>query len=333
MAMITWDLRKLQQRLEGHKPHPIYVLAGDESFLVDEAIRLIKSKAVDEATMDFNVDTFVAPEDAASQVRDAVEMLPMMSQRRLILYRGVDNLKDKEWENLFPVLESPVDSSVLLLTCENLDKRKKPYKKLVEHAIWLDLRRPYENQIPSWIDYLAYRKDLKISKDASQLLKQFVGVNLTELNNELEKLKSYLGDRDEIGVEDVLSIVSRTRVDRIFDLTDAIGRCDRALAFQSLANLLEHGQNEIGALAMISRHVRILSMIKEGQKDGMTGPRLCAKAGIPQFLLNQYLTQVRLWSDDKITKTHRALLETDKALKSTALPAHVWLENFILKTC
>lgn len=331
--MITWDLRKLQQRLETQSPSSLYVLAGDEAFLQEEALQLIKSKTVDPGTVDFNYDSFYAGDVKSVQVKDAVQMLPMMSPRRLVVYRNVDDLKDKDWEELFDLFDSPVDTTTFVLTCETLDKRKRFFKKLSEHSIWVDLKRPYDNQIPDWIDYLGYRKGLKVSRDAAQLIKQFVGVNLTEINNELEKLKSYVGERNEISVEDVLAIVSRARVDRIFDLTDAIGRNDKAAAMLSLANLLEHGQNEVGALAMIARHIRILSQLKEGQREGMSGPKLCAKAGIPQFLLNQYSHQTKVWSEDKLNKTIEVLHETDRALKSSSIPSHVWLENFILKTC
>jgi len=331
--VVTWDLRKLQQRLETHAPSMLYVLAGDEPFLQEEALQLIKAKSVDAGTIDFNYDSFYAGDVKAIQVKDAVQMLPMMSPRRLVVYRNVDELKDKDWEDLFDLFDAPIDSTTFVLTCENLDKRKRYYKKLAEHAIWVDLKRPYDNQIPDWIDYLGFRKGLKVSREAAQLMKQFVGVNLTEINNELEKLKSYVGERNQVGVEDVLAIVSRARVDRIFDLTDAIGHADKAAALHSLANLLEHGQSEVGALAMIARHIRILSNLKEGQRDGLTGPKLCAKAGIPQFLLTQYMSQTKAWSDDKLTKTIGILHDTDRALKSSSIPSHVWLENFILKTC
>jgi DNA polymerase-3 subunit delta len=331
--LITWDLRKLQQRLENHPPSMLYVLAGDEAFLHEEALALIKSKSVDPGTIDFNYDSFYAGETKAAQVKDAVQMLPMMSPRRLVIFRNVDDMKDKEWDELFDIFEMPVESTTLVLTCEALDKRKKPYKKLAEHAVWVDLKRPYDNQIPDWIDYLAYRKQMEVSKEAGQLIKQFVGVNLTEINNELEKLRNYVGERKNVAVEDVLAIVSRARVDRIFDLTDAIGKNDKASALHSLANLLEHGQNEVGALAMITRHIRILALLKEGQREGLSGPRLCAKVGIPQFLLTQYLDQTRSWTEGKLSETIEILHKTDRALKSSSLPSHVWLENFILQTC
>lgn len=327
------DLRKLQQRLEKTAPEKIYLLIGEEAFLVHEAVQLLKAKSVDPGIMDFNCDIFVAGDTPAGQVRDAAEMLPMMSPRRLVVYRNVDELKDKDWEALFPLFDDPVDSTVLVLTAESLDKRKKPYKKLVDAGQVVELKRPYENQIADWIDYLGYRLGLKIQRESAHLLKQFVGTNLTELNNELLKLRDYIGERVHVEPADVLQVVSQTRVDRIFDLTDAIGRRDKVHALHSLANLLEHGQSEVGVLAMITRHFRILSQLKDAQRGGLTGQRLATQAGIPQFLLTQYLEQIRHWDEPKIQRTFAVLQDTDRALKSSSVPSHVWLENFVLKTC
>lgn len=331
--MVTLDLRKLQQRLENKAPAPLYLLMGEETFLVQEAVSLLKKKSVDAGAIDFNCDVFDAGDSSPDKVRDAADMLPMMSSRRFVLYRGVDNLKDKDWDVLYPVIENPPESTVLVFSCEALDKRKKAYKRIVEKAVVVELKRPYENQVPDWIDYLAHGHGLTIQREAAQLMRQFVGTNLTEINNELMKLRDYLGERKEIEARDVLQVVSKNRVDRIFDLTDAIGRQDKVTALNSLANLLEHGQSEVGVLAMISRHFRILGNLREGMREGLSGQRLCTKAGIPQFLLDQYLQQIRRWDDSKISRTFAALLDTDRALKSSSVPSHVWLENFVLQTC
>ena len=100
-----------------------------------------------------------------------------------------------------------------------------------------------------------------------------------------------------------------------------------------LANLLEHGQNEVGVVSMITRHIRILSIVREGMRSGLSGQRLSAKAGVPNFFLRDYMDQARAWGDPKIRMTMDVLYETDKALKSSPVSAHIWLENLIIKTC
>lgn len=326
----TWDLRKLQQTLERKSPGPLYFVYGEETFMFDEALKTLKIKALEQGAADFNYDCFFAGDASASHVRDTAEMLPMMSPKRVVVYKNIEEVKEKEWEVLFPILENPVESTVLILVAEKVDKRKKFFKKISENGIVVEMKRPYENQMPMWVEYIAQKNDVEISREAVQMMIQFVGNNLSEIQNEMGKLRSFIGERNKIEAEDVLKSVSHSRIENVFDLANAIGRADRAQALTCLAHLLEQGQNEVGALAMISRHIRILATLNEGQKEGLTGMRLSARAGIPQFFLKDYMDQARTWSEQKIRKTMHALHDTDKAMKSSPVSAHIWLENFII---
>ena len=328
--MPLWDLRRLQMSVDKKTPGPLFLIVGEDAFLVSEALTSLKKAALQDVNSDFNADLFFAPDTPASHVRDTVEMLPMMSPRRVVVYRGVDSLKEKDWEVLSPLFETPVDSTTFILVAEKIDKRKKYYKKIYDAGVIVELKRPYDNQIPIWIDYIVQRAGLTIEREAVQLLQQFVGVNLAEINSEVCKLGAYIGERTEIRAADVLQAVSQSRVESVFDLASAIGRGDRAQALTCLAQLLEQGQSEVGALALITRHFRILATLSEGLEQGLSGARLSTKAGIPQFFLQEYLNQVRLWNETKIRKTMKSLLETDRALKSSSISPHIWLENFIM---
>ena len=331
--MAVWDFRQLQQNLETKSFPSLALIVGEEAFLLNESLKLIKNHVVDEVTKDFNYDHFFVGTDSVSQVRDTAEMLPMMSNRRLVIYRDVDKLKEKDWDQLYDLVENPQDTTCLILVANQVDKRKKYYKACFKNGRIVELRKPYDNQVPAWIDYIAYNHDLKISRPAIEVLHQLVGSQLADLNSEVAKLKQFLGDKKEVSEEDVLKVVSRLRIDSVFDLTEAIGKKDRAEALTYLANLLEHGQNELAAIALVLRHLRIISSLKEGLKDGLRGAKLCAKVGVPSFFLQKYLYQCEKWTPLQISQAVKALHETDQAIKSSPVSSHIWLENFILKTC
>lgn len=330
---VDWDLRKLQQSLERKAPGPLYLLYGEEGYLIDEALKALKEKAKEVGALDFNYDNYSAPETSSIQVRDTAEMLPAMCERRFVLYKNVELLKDEAWNSLLPLIENPIDTTTLIFVASKIDKRKKHYKLLQKNAISVDLKKPYENQLPVWVDYIAYLNEIKLSRDASAAILQLVGTNLGEISNEIKKIKSFVGKKSQVEVEDVLNVVSKARIENVFSLTDAIGRRDRAQALLCLANLLENGQNEVGIVSLIHRQLRILASIKQGVKNGLTSGRLSQKVGVPEFFLKQYMTQSRLWDESKINQTMHALHETDKALKSSPISSHIWLENFIVKTC
>jgi len=331
---VDWDLRKLQLSLEKKPAAPIYVLHGEELFLHDEAIKALKAKVLQDGAVDFNFDSFIAPEVSAGHVRDVVETLPMMCAQRLVIYKNVETLKDDAWQSLMPVFTNPVDSAVFVLVAQKLDKRKKFVKQLQEKAVFVELKKPFENQIPTWIDYIGYLNDLKFTPEAISALQQLVGTNLSEINNEVKKIQQYLGNKKKTAeLDDILKVVSRARIESVFNLTDAIGRRDKAHALVCLANLLDSGQNEVGVVSLIHRQIRILSAIYEGKKAGINGARLAQKVGVPEFFMKQYLEQSRQWDKEKLVSAVRALQETDRALKSSPVASHIWLENFILRTC
>jgi DNA polymerase-3 subunit delta len=331
--MAAWDLRRLQQFLEKHPPGNLYLVYGEETYLINEAQKLIQETVLGDGVVDFNLDRLYTSEASPSQVRDIVETLPVMCERRCVIYKGVQTLKEKDWQQLMPILENPIDSCTLILIAEKVDKRKKFFKKISDEGTVVELKRPYDNQIPSWIDYIAFQNGVELDGDGIRLVHQMVGGNLTEVNNEMQKLKQYLGERRRATNEDLLHVVSQVRVDSIFDLTNAIGRKDQAAALTYLANLLEHGESEVAALSLVLRHVRILATLKEGIKQGLSSPKLSAKAGVSNFFLNQYVNQAKLWTEDKIADTIETLHETDRAIKSSPVSSHIWLENFILQTC
>jgi DNA polymerase-3 subunit delta len=332
--MTNWDLRRLQTHLSQKEPHGVYVVYGDDVFLQDQVLASIRESCVVPGLEDFNSDVFLASEVSVAHVKDTMELLPVMASRRLIVVRGIDSFKDDNWEVLLPLLEKPVSTATLVLMGTKIDKRKKWVKSAIKGGQFVELKKPYDNQIPMWIDYICHLVGLKITADARASLQQLVGTNLSELHNEVKKIYSGLPKtKSVIEVDDVIRVVSKARIENVFSLTDAIARQDKPRALMCLANLLEHGQNEIGILALIYRQLRILSSVHDGVSHGLSTQKLSEKVGVPEFFMKEYMQQSRLWDQKRIGRAMTALHDTDRALKSSPVSGAIWLENFIVKTC
>jgi len=329
---MDFNLTQFQQRLRTER-EPIYLFYGEEEFLLNEALSAVEDGVLDGGAKEFNFDVFQAKETPAPQILDVAETLPMMASHRLVVVKGVDKWNEGEWDTFSNYLENPSDMTVLVFIARGLDKRKKTHKKLLEKSTALEFKKPYDNQVPSWIHFIVKKEGLTIESDAIMLLHQFVGSNLMEVQGEVQKLAQYIGERKNITVKDVIEVVSKIKVQSVFDLTRAIGESDKAQALLCLSHLLSHGQNEVGILALVSRHIRILRSVKNAQKEGTRGAQLAAKVGVSPYFLAEYENQARDWSDKKIERTFKALLDTDRALKSSPLSSHIWLENFVIQTC
>ncbi len=331
---MSWTPQNLNDSIRRGEIYPLYFFYGDETFLIDDTMSQLEPLALEAGLRDFNFNTYYGDDADIEVIRDAIETLPMMARTRMVVLKEAQDLSDKDWEHLMPLIENPVESCVLVCIASKIDKRKKQIKRILERGVVVEFKRPFDNQVPDWIQYIARKQGLQISREGVALLHQIVGSNLTDINGELQKLAQFMGgQRTNVTVEDVNKVVSRLRLDSVFDLTDAIGGNDRARALFCLANLLEQGQNEVGVLSLISRHVRILSLVNDGIKDGLNGQRLSQRAGISSFFLKQYIEQTRHWTEQKIEATFQALLNTDRALKSSPVPSYIWLENLIIQTC
>lgn len=323
----------VEKSLETQSFSSLYFFFGEEPYLINQAVNYIKVCALHGGAADFNFNSYYASDVEISQVRDEVETLPMMAPRRVVLLREVQDLTDKEWTALEPLFESPVDSTVFILVGGKIDKRKKFYKHLYEQAVHVEFKKPFENQIPGWIRHICKGHELTISDEAIQLLHRLVGNQLTEIESEVVKLRDFLGERRHVELEDVAQCVSKKREENVFDLTEKIAEGDRVQSLVQLVQLLDQGQSEIGIISLVARHMRILLLIKQGMDQNLAGQRLATFAQVPTYYLHDYVQQARRWSVKKLETSLLILAETDRALKSSPLSSHIWLENMILKTC
>lgn len=339
--MLIANPQKIYDNISKLTLEPVYFIFGEEPYLKKELLKRFEYYVVDPATKDFNYSNYFASEVDIHQILDQAQSLPMMAAYRLIIVRGVESWNDKDWENLFFLFEKPNPSTVLVLTSDKVDKRKKYVKKLIDQATSLEFKKPFDNQVPMWIQHIAKSLELELTQDGIYLLQRLIGNQLIEIESELEKLKSFTSTQDsstegrkKIGVSEIAQVVSRVKEENIFEFTKSVGENKRGLAIENLVHLLDQGQNEIGIINMLSRHLRILLTLRKGIESQLHGVQLAHYAQVPAFFLNDYLTQARLWSCQKIEKALVVLSEIDLALKSTsAVPSHIWLENMVIQIC
>lgn len=336
MAII--DQNKFYKDLEAGNVSPVYFIFGDEPFLIDQCVNRFKYGLLDENSLDFNYSLFYAGDADIYNVKDVVETLPVFAQRRLVILKNSNELKDSEWAELESLFKNPVDSTVFILFADKIDKRKKHYKNIIETSKAIEFKKPYDNEIPRWINYYAAQFELRLTQAAVHRLHRLVGNNLSEIYAQLEKIKIYLNDGTQQGpsnvdAEHVNAVVSNSREENVFDFTKAVGQKDRVRALEQIVNLLDQGQSEIGIVNLLARHMRILLTVRTGLDQGIGGTKLANLANVSPYFIDDYSAQAKGWPVRKLEDSLVLLGETDKALKSSPLSSHIWLENLVLKSC
>lgn len=334
MAAASYDHQKFYKELESKKFKPIYFLYGDEPYLLNPCVDRFKLAVLDESAMDFNYSLFYAKEADPIQIKDVVETLPVFASHRLVIVKNIQDFKDAEFQELESVIKNPVDSTVFVVIADKVDKRKKYFKTLVDNSVSVEFKKPYENQYPQWILHMVREVNMNINNDAIHRLHRLVGNNLSELENQIHKIAEYIGGtKKTIELADVNSVISVSREENIFDFTKAIGHKDRVKALEQLVNLLDQGQSETIIVSLVSRHMRQLLTVRAGMDQGLGGAKLASLTNLPTYYIESYCDQARMWPIKKIEEALVVLHETDKALKSSPISSHIWLENLVLKSC
>ena len=220
--------------------------------------------------------------------------------------------KLKQIDHLLPLIEKPVSSCVLVLTDQQIDQRRKFFKVLAQNGAVVNCATLKEMQLPSWIQRVADQFGKKVDLKSCQLLLSLVGPSMLDIHNEIMKLVQFVGQRQQITINDIQNAVSKQCLASVFDLVNALGSYKALILLKSL---LYQGQNELGILAMLARQIRILILIKEAQVRKLSSFQISQKVGVPSYFLNQYLKQGRYWNFQQLRAFHALLLETDKKFK------------------
>ncbi|GFE58180.1 DNA polymerase III subunit delta [Geobacter sp. AOG1] len=312
---------------------PLYYLYGDEPFLVERAVKHLLALVVDPGFRDFNLTVLYGNECKGGEVVENAQTLPMFAERRVVLVKRAQDLPAVAQEILAGYVQNPSPSTCLILQGEKIDQRKKLSVELKKHGALVEFKRPYENQLSPFVREEAAQHGKRVEPAAAEFLVYLTGANLQELSMQLDKVATYVGDRPTISLADVKGVVSDTRVDSVFELTDALGEKNLERALRNLNTILRDGEEPIRLLGMISRHFRQLWKVLELVNRNTPQQEISRVAGINPYFLKGILAQARNFSGKELREIFGLLLETDLALKSSGGKPALLMERLVLQVC
>src|SRR5690606_7856790 len=154
----------------------------------------------------------------ARQIRDSASRFPMMSEFQLIIVREAQDMKDLV--ELANYAAQPVPSTVLVLVHKHkkIDQRSKLAKQLVEKAVVFESKKIYDDQLPDFISGRLKQFGLKTDQEASTLMAEHLGNDLSKINNEIEKIRLNLPKGSLVDTAAVEKFVGISKEYNIFEL-------------------------------------------------------------------------------------------------------------------
>lgn len=316
----AFDIRKALARGE---IAPVYFLYGEEQFLIEEAVTAIRQAALPPGTEQFNLDMLAGDEMSAADILGVVTMFPMMGERRVVIVKDFDRVDEKE--RFIPCIENPVASTVLILVGETKDGRMKIYKSLQDNACCLPFTPLKEWQIPDWIRSRVELQGKTIEKDALELMRVYSDRSLRDLQNEIDKLFSYVGERNNIQITDVNTVVGVTRDYNIFELQKALGENNFAKALGILDWMLNTGEQPTVIVAQLTKYYQKLWVVREMRSRGKQLDEIARflnpRYPIPKFA-DEYIEASFRIGEEQFHGIFESLQTTDIQLKSSGMETY-----------
>ncbi|WP_102691269.1 DNA polymerase III subunit delta [Rummeliibacillus pycnus] len=319
---------------------PVYLLAGLESYFIDETIRRIKTKLEEDGEIEtMTIDLDEKPVDF---VIDESDTIPFFSSKKLIIAKNASFLKatDKTKEKinhdltrLAKWLEFPSDTSVTIFIApyEKLDERKKVTKQMKEHAVYMLAETPKEQDLYVWVQNEVSAQGKAINDEATSKLIEMVGMDMLHLRSEIEKLCLYLGEDTNITVSLVEELVAKTLEQDAFKMLNAYMRHDVSEALSIYHDLIRQKQEPIMLVALLASQIRLMSNVYYLLTKGYHPQQISKQLKVNPYRVKRIVEDRRKVSDDSLLKALYGLSEVDLQLKSMGGRRERFLELFLMK--
>ncbi|MCH7650629.1 MAG: DNA polymerase III subunit delta [Nitrospinae bacterium] len=326
---------ELIQQIESGTTHPVYFLYGEEDFFQRELIAALTRRWITPDNRDFNFETFEAKTSTVHEWIGACKTLSFFGGEKLVIVRGLDEV---EWEDgkvtpLLDYVSDPVPEACLVLTARKADRKRKVYKALAKLKGAGECTAPREPALIAWLKNRAKESKRTLTAGAARLMVERVGLKPGLLAGELEKVITFAGKAQSIDEQAVMAVVGETRLENVFDLTDALKAKNPVRALSILRNHLEHGEQPVKLLGMIAWQFRLIWEVKHHQTTGTPPSRIAQKMGIAPFQAEQALRYTGKFSEGQLREGFRSLFQADRELKGSGKAPKGILETLVLRLC
>lgn len=312
---------KLKKDLSAGTLGRLYVFHGEEAYLRDYYLGRMKEQLVGQGMTEFNLHTIAGKEFTAHRLEEAVDCLPMMSERTLILVTDFDLFKagEKEKGELMRIFSQLPDYCCLVFLYDLIpykaDARTKLAAALKEHGSVVQFARQEQGDLVDWVHrrFRALGKEID-SEQARYLIFQ-CGDLMNNLIGEIEKIGAYAkGSR--VTKEDIDAVATPQLDAVVFEMTDAIGagNFDRAAAV--LGELFQMQEPPIRILYSLGRQMRQLYAARLAMEDHKGAGYLAQQWGLKPYPAEKLMGSARRFSLAWCRKAVIACARTDLALKS-----------------
>jgi DNA polymerase-3 subunit delta len=367
--------------MAGSKSIPLALVCGDDDFAVKQRAKQIFTTwsaelgGMDHEIIDASVGNSGDALTSLGRLREALQTLPFFGGGKAVWLRDCNFLGEERTASSQAVTSALAELAEelknfswqnvrLLISAGKVDKRKTFYKTLEKIAnvesfsAWSQDDKDWSDRAEMAAQEALKKRQKDISDAALGELVNRAGSNARQLENEIEKLCVYVGDRERIEIADVTAICSRNKTAKAFALGDALGDRDLPRLLKRLDEELwetkfDKDKSEIGLLYGLIGKVRAMLLLKEMLREGWVKPEMdynrfkAQLAAVPAdklpadrkfnplainpYVLYKALPQVKRYTSPELVRAMDVLLRCNQRLVSSGLDETLVLQQALVQ--
>ncbi|NNC50605.1 MAG: DNA polymerase III subunit delta [Flaviramulus sp.] len=329
------EVKQIVTDIKNRNFKPIYFLMGEEAYYIDKISDFIESTILQEEERGFNQMVLYGRDVTVEDIIGNAKRYPMMSEYQVVIVKEAQDLS-RTIEKLATYAENPQPTTILVLNYKykKIDKRRALYKSINKTGVVYESKKLYENQVADWIRRVLSPKNYTISPKAAQMLVEFLGTDLSKINNELEKLQIILPVGTQITPEKIEENIGISKDYNNFELRKAVGDKDALKAYK-IVNYFTDNPKDNPIVVTVSLLFNFFSQLLHFHGLNDKSPRNVASAlKINPYFVKEYITAARNYPMRKVSIVISTLREFDvksKGVGSSAVPQGDLLKELIVK--
>lgn len=324
------EVLKIVNDIKSGNIKPIYFLMGEESYYIDKLSDYIESKVLTEEEKDFNQTVLYGRDVSIEDIISTAKRYPIMAERQVVIVKEAQDLI-RTIDKLESYAENPMATTVLVFCYKykTLDKRKKLTKLLAKNGVVFESKKLYENQVGDWIKRVLAGKKYAIEPKASAMLVEFLGTDLSKINNELEKLQIILPVGSTITPKHIEENIGFSKDFNVFELRKALGERNQLKAYTIAENFAQNPKDNPMVVTTSLVFGFFIQLLKyHGLKD-KNPKNVAAVLGVNPFFLKEYDVALKNYPMKKVSQIVGALRDID--VKSKGVGANALSQSDLLR--
>lgn len=287
----SMNVNTILSDIKKRKFSPVYLLHGEESYYIDLISDALEKTVLTEAQKGFDQTLLYGKDTSITTIVNTAKRYPMMSDYQLIVIKEAQELKWKTEEDfLLKYVENLTPTTILVLAFKygKFDKRKKIYKALDKAGVVVESAKLYDNKVAEWIVDLFRAEGHTIHPQASSMMAEYLGTDLSKIANEVEKLLLNVPKGEEILPKHIEQNIGISKDYNVFELQSALAKRNTLKAVQIVNYFAENPKSNPLPMVIGTLGNYFTKILKYHYLPDKSPQSAAKQLGVHTFFLKEY---------------------------------------------